>query len=232
MEAEAILGLACANLAACITPGQNTALVAVTASRCGWAGGLWAILGVVVAEAVWTAIAFLAIAGAISLHQDAQALLNLACGIVLAAFGAALLAAPAAPAAASGWRRVECRHVPRLVLSGLMVGLANPLALVFFVAVLPLFVSDTGAPALAAATAAVCITSALAIGTLPAGVERAVAAPRAGPAAAGRQRGAGPDGRPVRLRRGALGRPPAGRCPFRRRRPGPPGPPRGGRPCG
>ena len=163
MEAEAILGLAGANLAACMTPGQNTALVTVTAARCGWAGGLWAILGVLLAEAIWTAVAFLAMAGAISLHGDVHALLNLGCGVVLALFGISLLAAPVAPAVAAEWRRLESRRVPRLVLSGLAIGLANPLALLFFVAVLPLFVSEADAPALAAATVAVCVTSALAL---------------------------------------------------------------------
>lgn len=52
------------------------------------------------AEAIWTGLAFLAIAGAISLHEDAHALLEIGCGVVLALFGLSLLAVPAAPAGA------------------------------------------------------------------------------------------------------------------------------------
>ncbi len=163
MEAEAVIGLAGANLAACLTPGQNTALVAVTAARCGWAGGLWAILGILLAEAIWTTIAFLAIAGAISLHHDSPALLDIGCGVVLALFGISLLSVPAVPAVIAGPRRPECRRAPRLVLGGLVVGLVNPLALLFFVAVLPLFVSETDASTLVLATGAVCVTSAIAL---------------------------------------------------------------------
>ncbi len=163
MEAEAILGLAIANLAACLTPGQNTAMVAATGARYGWAGGLWATFEILIAEAVWTIIALLAIAGAVALDPGIITRLDVVCGIVLLLFGLSLLLTSSGPAIATGLRQLEARKAYRILLGGLVIGLANPMALLFSLAVLPLFVGTIGPWSVLAATGTICVTSGLAM---------------------------------------------------------------------
>ncbi|SEO02624.1 LysE family translocator [Palleronia pelagia] len=134
MTPEIWIALATANFAAYLAPGQNMALVGAATARSGMPGGVAAVAGILVAEAVWTAIALGLIITAREIDSEVMLCLQVASGAFLVWCGWKVLTTSAdgdtTPIESKG------SHI-RLFLHGIWVGLANPLALVFFVSIFP-----------------------------------------------------------------------------------------------
>ena len=134
------IALALANLVASAAPGQNVALVGSATARSGLPGGGCAIGGILLAEAVWSGVALALALGARKMGPNIFAALELGSGIVLLAFAVHTLR-PLGLTAHGGPPRTG---PARLTAEGFWIGLANPLALIFFVSLFPAFVSTTG----------------------------------------------------------------------------------------
>lgn len=135
MTAQIWIALATANFFACLAPGQNAALMGAAAARSGPIGGGFAMLGILLAELAWAAIAIYLTFGARELAGDTFVLLQIASAGVLIWFG---IGAMREGVGARGFK--VHRGALGLVGDGIVVGLANPLALVFFLSVFPAFV--------------------------------------------------------------------------------------------
>lgn len=147
MTIELWFALVAANFAASVAPGQNVALVGGAALRSGLVGGLAAAAGVLVAELAWSVLALTLLLGARDVSPALFTSLQFVSVVALAGIGLCILRE-----SASGWDSgaadpsaarsgAACSH-RRLVLRGIWIGAANPLALVFFLSLLPGFVPD------------------------------------------------------------------------------------------
>ena len=136
MTLETWTALAAANLLASIAPGQNVALVGATTVRSGLRGGMLAIGGILVAELVWSCLALFLALGAREVSPTLFGALQAASGAFLLCFGAATLRAR------PGRDEAEARRRCRPALDGVWIGLANPLALIFFLSLFPSFVAE------------------------------------------------------------------------------------------
>jgi threonine/homoserine/homoserine lactone efflux protein len=130
-----LAGLAAANLAASVAPGPNVALVVGASARGGARAGLAACAGVLVAETIWALCALLAIGGLAARIDPAP--LRQAGGATLIGLGLWSLAQRPGGMVAAARPRLGA-----LLGQGVLVGLANPVALVFFAAVFPPLVGD------------------------------------------------------------------------------------------
>ncbi len=147
MTIELWFALAAANFAASVAPGQNVALVGSAAVRAGLWGGVAAVAGILVAELVWSVLALALLLGARDVSPALFTGLQAASVISLIWIGVCILREPAADTNIGPGTRCSVR---RLVLRGVLIGAANPLALVFFLSLLPGFVpaqSDLADPA-------------------------------------------------------------------------------------
>ncbi|MEY8837527.1 LysE family translocator [Cribrihabitans sp. XS_ASV171] len=137
MTLEIWIALAAANFAACLAPGQNAALITAAAARSSAVGGGVAMIGILVAELTWALIAIYLTFGARELAGDAFILIQILSAALLVWFGITTIRSCAGRQKASA-----CSGASRLLRDGVFVGLANPLALVFFLSVFPAFVPD------------------------------------------------------------------------------------------
>lgn len=165
MTLEMWIGLAALNFLASLSPGQNVALVGGTVLRSGTRSGVAAVLGILLAEAVWAILALCAVIGVLQLDGTLMFGLQLAGGVLLILFGLSILAARivcTAPEAAP-----EIALDKRMIGKGACIGFANPLALVFFLSVFPQFVTvdDTGLSAFSVifCVSAIVLSAALAL---------------------------------------------------------------------
>jgi threonine/homoserine/homoserine lactone efflux protein len=140
MSMEIWVALAAANFVASLAPGQNVAYLGAATVRVGLRGGLAAVAGILVAELLWSLLALSLALGARKVSPELFEALQLASAFVLVWLGVSILrdsVAATDPAARRGRGRVGC------VAQGVWVGLANPLALIFFLSLFPGFVSGT-----------------------------------------------------------------------------------------
>ncbi len=135
MTLQIWIALATANFLACLAPGQNAALMGAAAARSGLMGGVFAMFGILLAELAWAVIAIYLTFGAQELVGETFVLLQIASAGVLIWFGIRAM------------REGVCSNPVKahksamgLVGDGVIIGLANPLALVFFISVFPAFV--------------------------------------------------------------------------------------------
>lgn len=157
MEMIAIAGLFAAAAVAAAAPGPCILVVACRAATGGLERGLRVTLGVVASSALLLAGAWAMILGLLSLSEAAVDMLRIAGLGVIVVFAVAMLRA--APGA--GPARVPLRIDD--VGTGLLLGLSNPLQLLFMFALLPQFVplAKADASAVALATGAVLLGIAL-----------------------------------------------------------------------
>ncbi|MCB1357316.1 MAG: LysE family transporter [Maritimibacter sp.] len=139
MTIEHWFALAAANFAASVAPGQNVALVGGAAVRAGLIGGIAAATGILVAELAWSVLALTLLLGAREVSPELFTGLQIVSVLSLAMIGFCILReavphAQAVPQAGGSLRR--------LVIRGVWIGAANPLALVFFLSLLPGFVPE------------------------------------------------------------------------------------------
>ena len=164
MPFDVLAGLATANFIASVVPGQNTALVASSAAQYGLRASVAVICGVLIADLGWTLLAILMLNGLLMVSPRVFALAEMAGGVVVILIGLWFLlslrsnrsaAAPVIP------RRA------RLLVTGLVVGFANPIALVFFVSILPQFLAETAAQPVLVALCLLAIVLSSAAGLVP-----------------------------------------------------------------
>ncbi|MCB1347561.1 MAG: LysE family transporter [Maritimibacter sp.] len=139
MTTELWFALVAANFAASVAPGQNVALVGGAAVRAGLIGGLAAAAGVLVAELAWSVLALTLLLGARDVSPALFNSLQFVSVVALAGIGLCILRETATGWEAGTDTRCSLRH---LVIRGIWIGAANPLALVFFLSLLPGFVPD------------------------------------------------------------------------------------------
>lgn len=145
MTAQIWIALATANFFACLAPGQNAALLGAATARSGLAGGLVAGAGILLAEFVWALIAIYLTFGAREIAGESFVLLQIASAAVLIWFGVKAIRDGVGTGTVkphNGYRGLFC--------DGVVIGLANPLALVFFLSVFPAFVPPEASGAHAA----------------------------------------------------------------------------------
>ncbi len=135
MTLEIWIALAAANFVACLAPGQNAALITAAAARSGAVRGGVAMIGILVAELIWALIAIYLTFGARELAGDAFVLMQIGSAGLLVWFGIATISS-----SSGGQQAASGSGLSRLLRNGVFVGLANPLALVFFLSVFPAFV--------------------------------------------------------------------------------------------
>lgn len=162
MTADIWIALATANFLACLAPGQNAALIGAITARGGPVRASFAMLGILLAELIWACIAIYLTFGARELAGDSFVLIQIASAGVLIWFGICAIRDSVERSA------TPTEHGPfALTCQGCFVGLANPLALVFFLSVFPAFVpaGTSGPHAVTFFVSAILISSAL--GLLP-----------------------------------------------------------------
>ena len=160
MSWEDLAGLAGANFIACVVPGQNVALIAAMAAGRGVRAAGAALTGILLAELIWCLAAILTLAGVTEAARAEISTIEAAGAVLLLALGGAMLLDT------GGVERTSVgRPGGRALLAGLLVGLANPLAMVFFLGVLPQFVppGGLGASEASLAVGAVLISTAAAL---------------------------------------------------------------------
>lgn len=136
MSLEIWIALAAANFIASLVPGQNAALIGSSTARSGLPGGSFAMAGILAAELIWSVAALVIALGARELSPTLWTALQIGSGIVLLALGLHTLRAAPVDAIDVG-RAPRRAHV---AAHGLWIGLANPMALVFFLSLFPAFV--------------------------------------------------------------------------------------------
>lgn len=147
MTLQIWIALATANFFACLAPGQNAALMRAVAARSGPFCTGMALLGILLAELAWATIAIYLTFGARDLAGDTFVLLQVASAGVLIWFGVSALRNTFTENEQNV--AVERGGIGHLAC-GVVVGFANPLALVFALSVIPAFVT-AGASGLSAA---------------------------------------------------------------------------------
>lgn len=161
MSAEIWFALAAANFAASVAPGQNVALVGSATARTGLVGGTAVVIGILFAELIWSVLALTLAVTASEVSPIFFTCLQAASGGFLFWLGMSLLHEGPVVAGAAA-RPKGC--FARLTLDGFWIGLANPLALIFFLSLFPGLVSglsDTTDPlVLAACVSAILFSSA------------------------------------------------------------------------
>ena len=133
MTSELWITLAAANLAADLAPGQNMAYIGAATARSGLPGGVAAVIGILVSELIWTGIAMALILTARDIDANAMLVFQGGGGLVLVWSGLRVLRS-----SSEGTNAVRVvSGYGRTALLGVWVGLANPLALIFFVSIFP-----------------------------------------------------------------------------------------------
>ena len=161
MQTEALITLLAANFISSVAPGPNGALVMNATLRFGPLAGSSALAGALLARLVWLAVATLAMLGLLSISEEAVAGLRKASAAAVILLGIVMLTAPGARRGAAA----VTRSLRDQFWLGMGVGLANPLSLVFFVAVLPrFFARQSQLPDLVWIVAATLAGAALALG--------------------------------------------------------------------
>ncbi len=139
MSIEIWFAPAAANFVACLSPGQNVACLGAATVRMGLRGGLATVGGILLAELLWSILALSLALGARAVSPALVNFLQLASAFVLVWLGLGILRDSTVGAdarARQGKGHIGC------VAQGVWVGLANPLALIFFLSLFPGFVSS------------------------------------------------------------------------------------------
>lgn len=137
MDIEGWLSLAAATYMAAVVPGQNVAVVAAATGRGGMRAGANAVAGVLCAKLVWVVCALGLTLSVRDMSEASGPALQVASGCFLVWYGSKTVRAV----------RFDCgdchtawgRRRDLYLADGFWVGLANPVTLVFFVALFPAF---------------------------------------------------------------------------------------------
>ncbi|WP_324754979.1 LysE family translocator [Roseovarius sp. Pro17] len=148
MTIETWIAFAIMNFVCSLTPGPNAAVVLAQSARRGLAGGICALSGVILARAALAMLAILIVLGAPEIVQLDGPTLHLIGAIVLLALGMGMLRARTVPAP----QLAGCGHIApaghiRTIFGAFLIALSNPLSVIFFVSVAPVFLgADTLSP--------------------------------------------------------------------------------------
>jgi homoserine/homoserine lactone efflux protein len=123
-------------IALCLSPGPAVILVVAASMRGGMRPGLAAALGVVAVNTLYFALSATGVAAVWAASREVFVALQWIGAAYLVVLGVRMLAAGAVPAPAS-----QADPASRALVRGVPVQAANPKALVFFVALLPPFLS-------------------------------------------------------------------------------------------
>jgi threonine/homoserine/homoserine lactone efflux protein len=136
----------------CVTPGPSVFFVVTQASWRGPRAGVAAVLGIETANLIYWTLSAFGLAAAISASQALFFALKWAGALYLAWLGLQAIAGSFRPAPAAA---DAPRVAKRAFRDGLVVGLSNPKAMLFFVTLLPQFIDPTrtALPQVAALTA-------------------------------------------------------------------------------
>lgn len=135
MTPELWIALASAKCVTALVPGQNSALMAVVSARFGWTGGILALLGILMAQIVWAIVAIYVIFSALDLVGGDIIWLQTVSAILLIWIGSNTLRVSTDISTVKIHRRAFGH-----VFDGVVVGIANPMTLMFFLALFPAFV--------------------------------------------------------------------------------------------
>ncbi|EAV41843.1 LysE family translocator [Roseibium aggregatum] len=138
MSTEIWFALAATNFAASIAPGQNVAFVSAATTRSGFLGGVASLAGILFAELVWVVLAILFAIGLLEVSPLFIHAMQLAGGCILAYFGFSILR----EMKFSKMEQAPAFRFTHYAAKGAWIGLANPLALMFFVALFPGFLLE------------------------------------------------------------------------------------------
>ena len=130
--------LAVANFVASLAPGQNIAYLTAATARTGLRGGLAALSGLLLAELLWSVLALSLALGTRQVSPTLFQTLQVVGGLFLIWLGLGVLCDNADR---SGGREETYGQV-KCAAQGVWVGLANPLALMFFLSLFPGFVAE------------------------------------------------------------------------------------------
>lgn len=129
-----------------LVPGPGTLAILAATGRHGVKGGMAAVAGTLVGDALWMLGAVLGLAALLQLHPEVFGAMQMVGAAYLGWIGLQLLRAP--PRSAAPRNAPDAWHGFRQALA---VCLTNPKAMLFFVAFFPLFLdADAGAAPLAA----------------------------------------------------------------------------------
>ena len=132
-------------------PGPDTALIIRNTLAGGRRGGIASALGIICGIAVWTLAAAVGLAAVLSASEPAFRGLQLLGAAYLVFLGIQSLVAAISRRSVGSSRRVGAPNLTpvRAFRQGLLSNLGNPKIAVFFVSLLPQFVTPGGEPALA-----------------------------------------------------------------------------------
>ena len=135
MSTEIWFALAATKFASSIAPGQNVAFVSAATTRSGFLGGVASLTGILVAEFVWVVLAVFFAVRLLEVSPFLIHTMQLAGGLMLAYFGFSILREMNFGKLAHA---PTCRYA-HYAVKGAWIGLANPLAFMFFAALFPGF---------------------------------------------------------------------------------------------
>jgi homoserine/homoserine lactone efflux protein len=124
----------------CVTPGPAVLFITSQSAWRGPAAGVMAALGIETANTIFWALSALGLAAAIAASQALFMIIKWAGAAYLAWLGVAAIAGTFKREVAAAPQIRAARHAFR---DGLVVGLSNPKAMLFFVALLPQFIDPT-----------------------------------------------------------------------------------------
>ena len=154
MDVSILIALFGANFVATALPGQSQAEVSTETALCGLAPGVKALGGILRMETVRTGLAL------VTLGAGMQIVVPSAQGLVGGALLALLVLVLFAGASVSADRE---RPLAQIAAAARFIGLVNPIALVFFLAVLPQATTMSGLPGALLCLAAIIASTALAL---------------------------------------------------------------------
>ncbi|MGH1576458.1 LysE family translocator [Planktotalea sp.] len=140
MTLEIWIAFAFANFISAVAPGQNVALVGASTARIGARGGYIALCGILIADFMWCLIALGLALGAKNISSDVLLTVQILSGFILVLLGLKIIRSTST---ISAMPNAKTKTSPaKLVLSGICIGFANPLTLVFFLTLFPAFMPE------------------------------------------------------------------------------------------
>lgn len=151
MTLESWIAFALMNLAYSAPPGPNAAILLAVSSRGGLRHGVAAFGGILMAEVFWAGLALLIVSGVLDIGALMPGLLEIIGAAALILLGLPMLIRRAlSPAPAQETPAKGDLKGTRGIAAAFFVGVTNPLAMVFFVSVAPMFLTTGSMTPLAA----------------------------------------------------------------------------------
>lgn len=142
MTFEAWISFALLNFAYSLAPGPNAALIVGASARQGMKAGVGVLAGILLAEVIWALVAMAIVVGFLDLARLQPETFKLLGGYALVLIGASMLLARAPLAIGpQGFATdpLQIANPAHAIVKGGLVGITNPLALIFFVSIAPTF---------------------------------------------------------------------------------------------